>query len=130
METTKMEFTAEEMALLAKVGLSETDLKALIKPAVKAGKDKPASINIDLSTRSGKKNLKCSCCGTTTAEYVDFVKRKDTEGFAIKTVKVPTNAVTEEFTYHVKQCEYCSDEALSNRTNKELIDMIKNLRRM
>lgn len=127
---TKMEFTEEEIALLAKVGLSESDLKALIKPAVKAGKDKSASISIDLSTRSGKKNIKCHCCGMTTAEYVDFVKRKDTEGFAIKTVKSPTNAVTEEFTYFVRQCEYCNDAALSDRTNKELIDMIKNLRRL
>lgn len=130
METTKMEFTAEEIALLAKVGLSETDLKNLIKPSAKSQKPKVAAITIDLSTRSGKKHLICMCCGTTSVEYIDFVKRADSEGFVPKTVKTPSHAVTEEFTYNVKRCDNCSDEALENRTNKELIKMIKNLRRL
>ena len=130
METTKMEFTAEEMALLAKVGLSETDLKNLIKPSAKSQKPKVAAITIDLSTRSGKKHLICMCCGTTSVEYIDFVKRVDSESFVPKTVKTPSHAVTEEFTYNVKRCDNCSDEALENRTNKELIKMVKNLRRL
>lgn len=120
------DLSAEEQALLSSLGLkSQEDVNALFKPT--RGKNEPPPL-IDLTKASGSVKRICLTCGNTVIEYVDYVKRSDTTGYAVKTVQIPTHEVTREHIYHTFSCPKCKDEELSNLDRNELVQLVINLR--
>jgi len=118
-----MEFTKEEIALMKQLG---------IKPPKQSRKkaDKEAPVKISLDEKSGEITNICKCCGSVTKTFCDFVKRDDCDGYAIKTVEVPSHRVTEKMAYNVVQCIACRNEVLLESYEvKELVRLINNLRR-
>jgi hypothetical protein len=116
----------EEQELLKKLGLTKEQILARIKQP-KSKKNAP--IDHNLSEQSGTIHNTCLCCGSKTEEYVDFVKRADCSGYAMKSVVVPTHQPTVNLTYRVIKCAKCSDEQLLLRTTSQLVEMIHNLRK-
>jgi hypothetical protein len=118
--------TQEEKDLLQKLGLTE---EAIAKKVSQQKVKKNAPIDHNLSEQSGTIHNTCLCCGSKTEEYVDFVKRADCSGYAMKSVVVPTHQPTVNLTYRVIKCAKCSDEQLLLRTTSQLVEMIHNLRK-
>jgi hypothetical protein len=119
----------EEQALLEKLGLDINKLAAKEKRANTPRDTSRAPITHDLSKQSGQIEKHCKGCGAITTSYFDLVKRLDMEGYATKTVDVPSNPIKFKQKHQVLGCPECSDELLPLLPDAELIRIIKNLRR-
>lgn len=115
------DLTAEEIVLLAKLGITEYSAK------VKKEKDPAkAPVVIDLTLCSGEFELHCKCCGSVEKYYCDYVKRVDDVGYSIVKVDTPKHHITKHHRSEVLSCSYCDD--LTGFQPPSLIQMIKNLR--
>ena len=123
----EMNLTPEELALLKKLGIPDTVLKTKAPRSPKDPSKAPKLI--ELSGESATIKISCLCCGTITESFADYVKRNDGSGYGIKFVSKPTAIPTREHQRTVMFCGNCSTEHLHEKSKKELVDMIINLRK-
>jgi hypothetical protein len=115
----------DEIELLKKMGIYDK----ICKPA-KVAKPKPLPyITVRLEDFSGTVTTSCLCCLGKTVQYVDYVKRKDVEGYAIRTVKQPSHQIKRTHVVDTINCALCQDERLFNYEKGDLIGMILALRK-
>jgi hypothetical protein len=117
--------SAAELELLNKV-LPKGVVDKILHP--KKERNAPPPL-IKMEEFSGKIITTCLCCGVSTVHYVDYIKRKDCEGYAMRTVKNPSHAVKREHISDVIICEFCHDINLFKFDKSDLITMIINLRK-
>jgi hypothetical protein len=122
------DLSADELSLLAKLGIS---LDAISKTKGKGFKGDPskAPVTVSLEGYSGTMTAKCVCCESEAITLVDFVKRADAPGHAIKTVLKTTHKPTIHHKHDVFTCNKCEDSRLANFDKGSLINMVINLKK-
>jgi len=121
-----LNLSTEELALLKKLGIPDKMLKTKA-PRVRNPENQPKLI--ELEGESATIKISCLCCGTVTEAYADYVKRNDGSGYGIKFVSSPAKMPTREHQRTVMFCSNCATESLNEKSKKELVDMITNLRK-
>lgn len=126
METVSL--SAAEKLLIEKMGLTSA-LKKLTNPPSERTKT-PPPVSIKMEDFSGTVTTTCLCCGAKTVKYVDYVKRKDCEGYAVVTMEKPSHKIKRNHVVDTINCEHCQDNKLADYDYDELIKMVINLRKI
>lgn len=111
--------------------LSAAELDLLKKLGIKLPKQKNPLLDrapkpIRLEKISGKVVTSCKCCGFHNETYIDYLKRKDCEGYYTVSVSTPSFPVKRMHTYDVTVCPHCA--TLEEFPKEKLMEMITNLR--